>query len=116
MKKFEDVRERVFLFSLNVIKMCNDLPRTESNKIILRQLICSSTSIGANLEEAVGAYTKNDFIYGMNISRKEARETHYWLKLLYQSNKKDNLINALVNESDEILRILTTSVKRAKLT
>ena len=115
MTKFENVRKRIFSFALDVIDMCNKLPKSESNKIIARQVIRSATSIGANLEEAAGAYTKNDFIYGLNISKKETRETNYWLRLLAQSNPtlKSKQLETLITESEELLRILIVSVKNA---
>lgn len=70
-----------------------------SNDVILRQLIRSATSIGANLEEATGAHSRNDFIYGMNIAKKESRESNYWLRLLMQTNPSIPQITASVKKS-----------------
>src|SRR3989344_5063362 len=116
MKNFEDVRERVFKFALDVIEISSKMPRNQSNFVIIQQLLRSATSIGANLEEAAGAHTRVDFIYNMNISKKEARESNYWLRLLFQSNPASiqHLLRPLLNESEEILKILTSSVKNAQ--
>lgn len=79
MKSYEDVRERVFNFTLRIMNLCNNLPKTQSNIVIINQILRSSSSIGANLEEAAGAYTRKEFVHSLNISKKESRETNYWL-------------------------------------
>lgn len=116
MKNFEDVRERVFKFALGVIEVSSKLPKNQSNFVIIQQLLRSATSIGANLEEAAGAHTRTDFIYNMNISKKEARESSYWLRLLFQSNPQSiqALLQPLLSESEELIKILTSSVKNAR--
>lgn len=113
MGRFEDVRERIFQFVLRIMKLCNYLTKTESNKVIINQLLRASTSIGANLEEAAGAHTKQEFIYCLNISKKESRETNYWLRLLSESVK--NKMKLLITEGEEIVKILSASVKSAKM-
>ena len=80
------------------------------------QLLRSGTSIGANVEEAVGAQSKKDFINKMSIAYKETRETIYWIKLL----KDAELLNAKLAESflteiEEIKKILTAILKSAKV-
>jgi four helix bundle protein len=85
-----------------------------SNDVILRQLIRSATSIGANLEEAAGAHSRNDFIYVMNIAKKESRESNYWLRLLMQTNPSIPQIEKLISESEELTKILKASVKKSK--
>lgn len=117
MAKFDDVRSRVFTFALNIIKMCNTFPKTESNRVIIRQILRSATSIGANLEEAAGAHTRAEFLHCLNISKKEARETDYWLRLSFESNNivvKNNMKHLLI-ESLEITKILTASVKNTSM-
>ena len=74
---------------------------------LARQFMRSATSIGANTEEAIGGYSKKDFIHKLQISYKEARETKYWLRLMRgtdiisQSKAKE-----LIKDVDELLRIL----------
>lgn len=72
-------------------------------------------SIGANIEEALGAHTRSDFIYGMNLAKKEARETNYWLRLIFDANLQiQPKIRSLLQESEEIVKILTAIVKTSK--
>lgn len=74
---------------------------------IIRQLLRSGTSIGANVEEAHGAQSKRDFKSKMFIVYKEARETRYWLRLLKTTqNLEKKKSNELLNENEEICKIL----------
>ena len=74
-------------------------------------MLRSATSIGANVEEAIGAFTKREFAYKMSIALKEARETNYWLRLVRDSKiSKDNL-DEYVEKSEELRKILTAIVK-----
>lgn len=116
MAKFEDVRERVFKFALEIIRLTSLMPKNEGNRVIIRQVIRSSSSIGANLQEAAGAHSKTDFIYILNVSKKEARESQYWLRLLYESNSDfvRKKLKHIIDESDQITKILTASVKNAQ--
>lgn len=113
--KPQDIGERVFNFAVRVLKMTQSLPKNYVNIVVINQIIRSVTSIGANIEEARGAHTKTDFTYGMNIAKKEARETIYWLKLIIEmnSNLSSRLI-LLLQENEEIIKILTAIVKTAK--
>lgn len=113
--KPQDIGERVFNFAVRVLKMTQSLPKTYVNIAIINQIIRSVTSIGANIEEARGAHTKTDFTYGMNIAKKEARETIYWLKLIIEMNPSfSSRLNLLLQENQEIIKILTAIVKTAK--
>ena len=77
-----DLEERTQIFSENLIKMCKLVQRNNVSDPIVNQLIRSGTSIGANYSEANGASSKKDFKSKINISKKEARETQYWLRNL----------------------------------
>ncbi len=111
----QDIGERVFNFAVRVLKMTQSLPKNYVNIAIINQIIRSATSIGANIEEARGAHTKTDFTYGMNISKKEARETLYWLRLIVAMNPALlSKLGLLLKENEEIIKILTTIVKKAK--
>lgn len=118
MSKPEDIRERTFKFGLRIITLCRELPKDDTNRIMAKQILRSGTSIGANLEEALGAHTRKEFTNCTNIAKKEARETIYWLKLISESN--NNLIRHrmanLISEAEEIMKILTISVKKLKNT
>lgn len=78
-------------------------------------MLRSATSIGANTEEAVGAQTKADFIYKFQVAFKECRETHYWLRLLMDSEYLDKKLgNSLLGDCEELLKLLNAILKTAK--
>ena len=114
-EKPRDIKERSFEFAVRVLKMTKHLSRNSINNTLISQIVRSATSIGSNIEEAQGAHTKIDFTHCMNISKKEARETFYWLRMI----KEMNLVIAkrlepLLTENEEIIKILTTIVKSSK--
>lgn len=83
-----------------------------------KQFLRSATSIGANVEESIGGQTEKDFFMKLNIAYKEARESHYWLRLLKDSNIITNDLAApLIADIEEIQRIIGSSIKtlRSKL-
>ncbi|MGZ5211918.1 MAG: four helix bundle protein, partial [Kaistella sp.] len=80
-----------------------------------KQLLRSGVSIVANVEEAIGAQTKKDFIAKISISYKEARETKYWIRLLRDSDfLKPNESDSLLIDIEEILKILAQILKTSK--
>ena len=100
-----------------IIKFVDKLPRTLSATEIGRQLLKSGISIAANMEEAKGAESRNDFIHKVNIAYKEARETRLWLGMI----KAAILPNAaevieLSGECEELIRILYAILKKSRAT
>ena len=82
---------------------------------IANQLFRSGTSIGANVEEALGGSSKKDFINKMTISLKEARESNYWLRLIHDSKIIDHAdVEILLRDSIELIKILGSIVKTSK--
>ena len=112
-KEKSQISSRAYNFALEVIGITSTLPKTPANIILIRQVIRSVTSIGANIEEALGGYTKADFAYCMNVAKKEARETRYWLKMLKDLNGNSYAakFEMLLREIEEIINILTKIVK-----
>ncbi len=75
----------------------------------------AGTSVGANVEEATGGFSKKDFTYKMGVALKEARESNYWLKLINVSElAKGDELDFLLKESEELRRMLTSNVKTSK--
>jgi len=110
-----DLSDRLYDFALNIVQLVRKLPKETAANEIGRQLLRSGTSIAANHEEARGGFSREDFIYKINISFKEAKETCLWLRLLKDSKiVKEDDIECLINEAREIRNILGTSVKTAK--
>lgn len=112
-KEKSQISARAYNFALDVIRLTSLLPRTPANLIVIRQVIRSVTSIGANIEEALGGHTRADLAYCMNVAKKEARETRYWLRMLkdLNDNKFIARIKVLLNENEEIINILIKIVK-----
>lgn len=82
---------------------------------LLRQILRSGTSIGANVAEAQEAISKKDFINKLSIALKEARETEYWLKVLNEASIIDNKeFESLINDCNEIIKLLVTILKTLK--
>lgn len=109
-----DIQERTFEFAVRVVKLVNRLPRTVAGIEIGKQVVRSATSIGSNVEEADAAESKRDFIHKMSIAHKEARETRYWLRIIKAALLDDDKVRALIQESDELVRILYTIVENAR--
>ncbi|NGP87506.1 four helix bundle protein [Fodinibius halophilus] len=115
MKKENIVRDKSYQFSLRVIQLSRTLIKNEHEYVISKQILKSGTSIGANIEEAIGAQSRRDFKAKLSISYKEARETHYWLRLIRDSKLiKPELANSLIENCDELLKILGSIIKTLK--
>jgi len=111
------LEERVTVFSGNILDLIKKIRINIVNKNIVEQLTRSATSIGANYFEANGSSSKRDFISKIAISKKEAIETQYWLRLLSKTN--DNLnqdITKLWDEAKQIGMILSTIISNVRKT
>jgi four helix bundle protein len=110
-----EIRDRVFRFACDVVALHDSVvARASSGRDMSRQLLRAATSIGANLEEADAAQSRPDFVSKCTISLKEAREAHYWLRLLRATGKIDDAYDRLVHEADRIVAVLTTIVRKTK--
>jgi four helix bundle protein len=82
MKDNNIVKTKSYDFALRIIKLYQYIVGEKKEYTLSKQILKSGTSIGANIEEAIGGQSKKDFVAKLSISYKEARETHYWLRLL----------------------------------
>jgi four helix bundle protein len=115
MKDNNKIKERACEFAIDIIRVVKKMPRDTAGFVLGRQLMRSGTSIGANVEEATGAFSKDDFIFKMNIALKEAREAHYSLRLAGDSGlMKDMDIKHILSESENIKNILSAIVKTSR--
>ena len=115
MEKKNEVRDRSYSFALRIFKLCRFLEKDRSARIIANQLLKSGTSIGANVEEALGGQTRKDFIAKMSIALKEARETNYWLRILHYSETiPTERISNIIDESEQIIKILAKIIISSK--
>src|SRR3989338_5443660 len=101
-----DLEDRTFKFAKDVIRYSNGLPKIVSNDEIKQQLIRSCGSVGANYIEANESLGKKDFLMRIRISKKEAKESIYWLRLSEPSGDFEVERDKLINESTEIMKIL----------
>lgn len=110
------ITERTFEFAVRIVKLCQVLSRVAGvNQPLIKQLIRSGTSIGANVEEAQAAQSRADFIHKMQIALKELRETRYWLRLLVATDLvTEARLKGLIDESEELVRVMSKIVVSAK--
>lgn len=101
-----DLENRTLLFARNIIVFANTLPRTIANIELMRQMVRSAGSVGANYIEANEALSKKDFTMRIKICRKEAKETGYWLQLTSILNKE------LLQEARELTKIFGAIVEK----
>lgn len=102
-------------FAIRIVKACQFLNKEKREFILAKQLLRSGTSIGANSEEAQGGQSKRDFISKISISYKEAKEIHYWLRLLSDTDfLEDKIANSLIEDCEELNKILATILKPSK--
>jgi len=116
MARDEPTKHKSYQLALTLVRVAKALQQEHREFVLSRQVLRSGTSIGANVEEATAAQSKKDFIAKMAIASKEARETHYWLRLLRDSNYLDKKqAGELIADCSELIRLLTAIVKTAQL-
>lgn len=107
------IQKKSFSFALTVVELYKKLIDNREY-VISKQILRSGTSIGANVEEGLGAFSRKDFIYKMSLASKEARETMYWLRILKESALAEIELNSYLQDCNEIILILTSIVKSAQ--
>jgi four helix bundle protein len=120
MKSENAIQSKSYAFALRILKLYRFLCDEKREFVLSKQIVRSGTSIGANVEEAIGGQSNKDFLSKMSIAYKEARETHYWLRLLRDSDILEaNHAASVVNDCEELLKlsgsiIRTTKARRAR--
>ena len=113
-----NLEERTLKLSIEIRKFAQSLPKSLSTSEDLKQLIRSSGSVGANYIEANESLSKKDFLLRLKISRKEAKESLYWLLIIQQSNQLDPMnqsaCEALIKETKEIKNILSAIINKSQ--
>ena len=101
------VLTKSFAFAVRMVKLNKHLRSTHQEYVLSKQLVRCGTSIGANVEEAIGGISKADFSAKISIAYKEARETSYWLRLLHEADYLESrLFVSLHQDCQELCRIL----------
>ena len=115
MKEGNIIRDKSFDFAVRIINLYKFLINEKREFVVSKQICRSGTSIGANIEEAIGAHSKKDFSSKLSVAYKEARETDYWIKILYQTEFiTQEQANSLLEDCQEILSIIGSIKKTLK--
>jgi len=110
-----DLEDRTLKFLRDVIRLCKKLPKNVVNIELVKQLIRAAGSVGANYREANEASSKKDLNLRIRISRKEAKESHYWLQGLLEANLNfKSEIEPLIKESLELARIFSSIMAKTR--
>lgn len=103
MKKENVIQDKSYNFAIRIVKLYRHLSEEKREFVLSKQLLRSGTSIGANVEEAIGGQSRKDFFAKLTIAYKEARESKYWIRLLkdtdYLSDKESE---SILNDIEEI--------------
>jgi four helix bundle protein len=111
-----DLEERTLQFAKDIRVFVKALPRTNANEQDIRQLVRASGSVGANYIEANESLSKKDFVMRIKISRKEAKESRYWLRLLDtgENDSADKTRDKLIQEATELMNIFGAIVRKSE--
>jgi len=111
-----DLEERLLEFSARIVRLSEKLPKTDAGRHVGNQILRSGTSPYANHGEAEDAESTDDFIHKLKICLKEMRETWRWLRLIRHIPlvEKPDLLNPLIDEADQLIRIFRKSVLTAR--
>jgi len=115
-KPVYDLEERTFQFAKAVRLFVKSLPKSIANIEDGKQLIKASGSVGGNYREANESLSKKDFVMRIKICRKEAKESPYWLRLIYETNNLKNAVEAqsLIQEANELKKIFSSILEKSK--
>lgn len=107
MKSDNIIQEKSFAFAIRIVNLYKYLTNEKKEFVLSKQILKSGTSIGANIEESIGAQSDKDFLNKISISYKEARESNFWLKLLQATNYLSaEETESLLSNAEEICKIL----------
>ena len=107
MKKDNIIQIKSYDFAVRIVKLYKHLSQEKKEFVLSKQLLRSGTSIGANVEEAIGGQSRKDFYAKLTIAYKEARESHYWIRLLNETEYLTDIdVESLLNDVGEILKII----------
>ena len=108
------IQAKSFAFAVRIIELYQQLSK-KKEFVLSKQILRSGMSIGANVEEAIGAQSRLDFLHKLGIAYKEARETLYWLRLLKETNYlSENEFKSYCSDNDELCRIIGSIQRTTK--
>jgi four helix bundle protein len=105
------IQDKSFAFAVQIVRLAKELREDHREFTLSDQLVRAGTSIGANVEEALGGQSRKDFLAKLGIAAKETRETHYWLRLVKESGLlTGRQVDILLVECREILAVLNSII------
>ncbi|MEQ8624706.1 MAG: four helix bundle protein [Vicingaceae bacterium] len=114
-EKENPLKEKSYAFALKIARIVTQIQLEKKEYVLSKQLLRAGTSIGANVEEAIGGQSNKDFLHKISIAYKEARESHYWLRLLIDLEKVNNKVGKeLLIDAEELLKIITAIQRTLK--
>ncbi|WP_435414669.1 four helix bundle protein [Polaribacter aestuariivivens] len=117
MKKDNIIQAKSYNFAVRIVKLYKHLSQEKKEFVLSKQLLRSGTSIGANIEEAIDGQSRKDFFAKLTIAYKEARESHYWIRLLKDTDfLSDKESESLTTDIEEILKIIGSIQKTIRNT
>lgn len=117
MRKDNVILDKSYAFALRIVKLSNYLADEKKEFVLSKQILRSGTSIGANAEEGSAGQSKKDFIAKYSIALKEARESHYWIRLLRDSAYlEEKLAASLLEDCNQLIAIIISTLKSANRT
>jgi len=110
------ILDKSFNFSVRIVNLYKYITNSKKEYVLSRQLLRSGTSIGANIHEGINGQSKKDFLSKMYIAFKEATETEYWIKLLFETKYITKVeYDSIITDCIEIKRILNSIIKTTKI-
>ena len=115
MKTENVIQSKSYAFAVRIVRLFQYLSASKKEYVLSKQVLRCGTSIGANVEEAIGGQSRADFVSKMSIAYKEARETSYWLRLLKDTDYLTaNQFNDIYADAEELCRIIASIQKSTK--
>ena len=109
------IQDKSFRFAVRIVNLCRYLQTEQKEYVLTKQLLRCGTSIGANVDESQQAQSRPDFISKLNIALKEAYETNYWLRLLYETQfLKPDEFQSIIHDCQEIEKLFISIIKSLK--
>ena len=115
MAKYNVLQEKSFAFAVRIVNLYKFLCEEHKEYVLSKQILRSGTSIGANIEEGIAEQSDKDFLSKFSISYKEARETIYWIKLLFATDYlTKEQADSLIFDAEELCKILSKIIITTK--
>ena len=115
MNKEIDLKKRTQAFALRVIRLCESLGPTTTEKVIAKQLLRCGTAVGANYRAACRSRSTAEFVAKLGVVEEECDESQYWMELLIEAKFMESVrLDPLMNEAEELLSIIIASIKTAR--